>query len=97
LQELGYQGNCLFVWHVCLYAFCTSVIRYYFLIKYFSYILMHLFFGCIVMKYFSIIFGASVFRLQLLIDFLWLLSMEKELVLQIFSIIIYKMFWSRIA
>ncbi len=48
-------------------------------------------------------FDTSVFRLQLLIGFVWevwtytwLLSMDKGLVLQIFSIIIHKMVWSRI-
>jgi hypothetical protein len=64
--------------------FDTSVFRLCLLLNDFSFILLHLSFDCIVSEIFFFYYGASVFRLQLRIDFLWLLSMEKELVLQIF-------------
>jgi hypothetical protein len=54
------------------------------LIKYFSFILLHLSFDCIVSEIFFFYYSASVFILQLHIDFLWLLSIERKLVLQIF-------------
>jgi hypothetical protein len=54
---------------------------------YFSFVLLHLSFDCIVSEIFFFNYGASIFRLQLLIDFLWLLSMEKELVLDFFLLL----------
>jgi hypothetical protein len=50
--------------------FGTSVCRLHLLIKFSSFILMHLFFDCIVYEVFFFHFGTYVFRLQLLIDFL---------------------------
>jgi hypothetical protein len=50
--------------------FGKSVCRLRLLIKYFSFILMHLFLDCIVYEEFFFYHGASVFRLQLLIDFI---------------------------
>jgi hypothetical protein len=61
LQELGYQGSIL------VHLFSDSI---YLLIKYFLFILMHLSFDCIVYEVFFFCYGASVFRLQLLIDFI---------------------------
>ncbi len=83
---------------VCLvYAyvhFDTSVFRLCLLIKYFSFILLHLSFDCIVPEIFFFYHGAFVFRLQLRIDFIWevwtytwLLSMVTELVLQFFLLL----------
>jgi hypothetical protein len=51
--------------------FDTSVFRLCLLIKHFSFIMMHLSFDCIVSQIFFFYYGASVFRLQLLIDFIY--------------------------
>jgi hypothetical protein len=64
--------------------FDTSVFRLFLLIKYVYFILLHLSFDWIVSEIIFFYYSASVFRLQLHIDFLWLLAIEREMVLQIF-------------
>jgi hypothetical protein len=57
---------CLVCMPMCIFG--TSVYRLRLFMKYFSFILMHLFFDCIVYEVFFSDFGASVFKLQLFID-----------------------------
>ncbi len=48
LKELGYQGSCLFVWYICLYAFWYICFQIVFAYKVFFFYFLHLSFDCIV-------------------------------------------------